>query len=107
MNRTSKITALAAASMIALTGLMAAPSFAQVTGSIAPATDVIVQRVDALDNTERTQFDNISNAQLSQAQDKLASNTSLSSQLQSQGVQLKNVVKVIEFSNGGALVYLR
>ena len=88
--------------------LALAPAFAQETGSIGPASSVTVQRVDALDtNDQRAQFENLGADALAMAQEKISSNPALASQLRAQGVQINNVVKVIEFSNGEALVYVR
>jgi hypothetical protein len=77
------------------------------TGSIAAASPVTVQRIDALENDEARQYENISADRLAAAQEKLQSTPGLISELQAQGVQLNNVVGVQTFSNGGALVYVR
>jgi hypothetical protein len=77
------------------------------TGSIAAASPVTVRRIDALENDEARQFENISADQLSAAQQELQANPGLASELRAQGVQLNNVVDIQTFSNGGALVYVR
>lgn len=77
------------------------------TGSIAAASPVTVKRIDALENDEARQFENLSQDQVSAAQQELQANPGLVSELQAKGVQLKNVVDVQTFSNGGALVYVR
>ena len=107
MYKTSKSALIAAASLMVLPALALAPAFAQQTGSIGPASGVTVQRVDALETNEMAQFDNLSPALYEAAQAQLSSNPSLVSSLRAKGVQINNVVKVIEFSNGEALVYVR
>ena len=104
MRYASKTALVAAAALAGLAGL--APAFAQETGSINPAS-VTVQRIDALSNDEQRSYENLSADQLAMAQEKISANPSLASALNAQGVQLKNVVKVIEFPNGSALVYQR
>ena len=76
------------------------------TGSIA-RSEVTVQMISALTDDEQRSFDNISAADQAAVQEKLNANPSLVSSLRAQGVQLKNVAKVIEFPNGSALVYQR
>jgi hypothetical protein len=104
MRNASKTALFAAAALAGLSSLV--PAFAQETGSINPA-DVLVQRIDTLSNDEQRAFDNPAPGQLAMAQEKISANPSLASALNAQGVQLKNVVKVIEFPNGSALVYQR
>ncbi len=104
MKYASKSALIAAAALAGLASL--APAFAQETGSINPA-DVLVQNIDTLTNDEQRSYENLSPAQLAMAQEKISANPSLASALNAQGVQLKNVVKVIEFPNGSALVYQR
>ena len=104
MRNAPKTALIAAAALAGLSSL--APAFAQETGSINPA-NVTVQRIDALNNDEQRSYDNLSADQLAMAQEKISANPSLVSALNAQGVQLKNVVKVIEFPNGSALVYQR
>jgi hypothetical protein len=77
------------------------------TGSIAAASPVTVKRIDALDNDAARQYENISADNLAATQQELQANPGLVSELQAQGVQLKNVVDIQTFSNGGALVYVR
>jgi hypothetical protein len=97
---------IAAASLFAVSGLALSPSFAQETGSVNYA-DVLVQNIDTLTNDEQRSYENLSPDQLAVAQEKISANPSLASTLNAKGVQLKNVVKVIEFPNGSALVYQR
>jgi hypothetical protein len=106
MLNTPKSALIAAASIFAVSGLALSPSFAQQTGSINPV-NVIVQRIDALNNDEKRTYENLSPDQLSMAQEKISANPSLVSALTAQGVNPKDVVKVIEFPNGSALVYQR
>jgi uncharacterized protein HemY len=106
MLNTPKSALIAAASIFAVSGLALAPSFAQETGSINYA-DVLVQNIDTLSNDDQRSYENLSPAQLAMAQEKLSANPSLVSALNAKGVQLKNVVRVIEFPNGSALVYQR
>lgn len=77
------------------------------TGSIATASPVTVQRIDALENDDARQYENISADRIAAAQEKLQATPGLISELQAKGVQLNNVVDVQTFSNGGALVYVR
>jgi hypothetical protein len=133
MLNTPKSTLIAAASIFAVSSFALAPSFAEElgsipsssssaaaadhnirgqldnmrTGSIAAASPVTVKRIDALENDEARQFENISAGQLAEAQQELQANPGLASELQAQGVQLNNVVDIQTFSNGGALVYVR
>jgi hypothetical protein len=131
---TSKFTALAAASAIAVASIFPVSAFAQnagsipnssgsaeasemiepgagidqgTTGSIAPASSITVKRIDALENDEARQFENLSQDQLAAAQQELQANPGLVSELQAKGVQLNNVVDVQTFGNGGVLVYVR
>lgn len=104
MRQASKTALIAAAALVGLSSL--APAFAQETGSINPA-DVLVQNIGALSNDEQRSYENLSAGQLALAQEKISANPSLASALNAQGVQLKNVVRVIEFPNGSALVYQR
>jgi hypothetical protein len=137
MTKTSKLTAFAAASAIALAGLLPVSAFAQETGSIpsssssaaaaainsddnmpaglddsapgriAAASPVTVKRIDALENDQARLYENISADQLAATQQELQANPGLVSELQAKGVQLNNVVDIETFSNGGALVYVR
>jgi hypothetical protein len=134
MSNTSKFTALAAASAIAVASIFPVSAFAQdagsipsssgsaaasqiiepgvgidqgTTGSIAPASRVNVKQIGALENDEARQFENITADQLAAAQQKLQDNPGLVSELQAKGVQLNNVVDVQTFGNGGVLVYVR
>jgi hypothetical protein len=77
------------------------------TASIAAASPVTVKRIDALENDEARQYENISADRLAATQQELQANPGLVSELQAQGVQLNNVVDIETFSNGGALVYVR
>ena len=107
MFKTPKSALVGAASLFVLPALALTPAFAQETGSIGPASSVTVQRIDALDTNAMQEFDSLSAAKYEAAQALLSSNPSLVSSLRAQGVQINNVVKVIEFSNGEALVYVR
>ena len=107
MNKTSKFVTITAAAMVALSGIALVPSYAQETGSIGAGSSVIVQRIDALENNQKEQFENISTGQYAAVQEKLSANPSLVSALKQQGVQLNNVVGIVEFANGNALAYLR
>lgn len=104
MRNASKAALIATAALVGLSSM--APAFAQVTGSIAPVK-VTVQRVDALSNDEKRSYENLSPSEIAVAQEQIGANSSLANALLAQGVQLKNVVRVIEFPNGAALVYQR
>ena len=106
MLKTSKSALIAAASLFALQALSLTAALAQETGAIAPA-DVTIQRIDALENDEQRTLKSLSPAQLVLAQEKIDANPSLAGALRAKGVPLSQVVKVIEFPNGAALVYQR
>jgi hypothetical protein len=132
MTISSKITALTAATVIGVSSMLPLTAFAEelgsipnssssaeaardvgpgidpgTTGSIADASPVTVKRIDALEDDEARQFENISQDRLAAAQQELQSNPGLVTELQSKGVQLNNVVDVQTFGNGGVLVYVR
>ncbi len=126
MTKTSKLTAFAAASAIAVASMLPVAAFAQETGAIPnsstsaeaakdigvagtgqAASPVIVQRIDGLENDEARAFENLTADQVAAAQQEITANPALAAELQSQGVQLNNVVDVITFPDGNALVYVR
>jgi hypothetical protein len=133
MTISSKLTAFAAASALAAVSIAPVAGFAQETGSVSSSTSAIdanesvdaetsvpeglpesaaasqinIKRIDALEEGEASQFQNITEDQMAAAQQELQANPGLVSELEAKGVQLNNVVDIQAFPNGGVLVYVR
>lgn len=106
MNTKSKALALLAVTLVSIGGSALSPARAQTTGSIyKPA--IGVQYVGSLSKGEQRDFESMTGAQRAAVQERLNANPALVSNLHAKGVQLKNVVKIIDFKNGSELAYVR
>jgi hypothetical protein len=76
-------------------------------GRIAAASPVTVERIDSLAMNEASRLENIGAEELAATQQEIAANPALAAELRAKGVQLNDVVDVISFPNGTALVYVR